>query len=187
MSHNSYSVNTAEPDRSGAISASSATSGGAGGVIFTWFGTNLTGGSIGHPSTGFAAGYNIPYYIANASYYTLYQGTGTSFNYTSYNPKASQYDWAFKDEVGLPAGDYELEFNYAPYGNVSGTVAWVDNDTSTRIGPIISTTTALQTTHQTFRFSSSSAINVACRILSGSGNSSSFLSVATFGFMIRKI
>ena len=182
MSHNVLTVNTSEPDRDGDISATIND-----GVIFSYRGE--TGPvSIGYPAGGYSAGDNVPWYIANASYYELYTGTGVSFNWSSFSPLSSSLAYAFKDEISLPSGDYELQMSYAPYGNTVGTLAWVENDaTATRIGPMISTSTARQVTYCRFKFSAASAIDIGCRILTGAGNGSSFGSILSMSCLIRKL
>ena len=174
-------VNSSEPDRAGDISATVED-----GVVFNYQGRSSA--NWGYPTTGYPAGTNITWAVNTANFFSLYLGAGVSFDWSTYSSLASNLGYAFKDQITLPAGDYELDSSYAPYGNVVGTVAWVENDaTATRLGPIISTNSSRQVTYSRFRFSSNTQINIALRILTGRGNSGNNNSILSICCTIRKL
>ena len=158
MSHNVLTVNDAEPNRASEITK-------AGTLAISWRGQGTI--SLGLPTGGYTSGSNVPFYRENSIYYALTLGVGVTVTSSAYSVIAPQYQNGWFDEISLPEGQYFLTHQHTSY-NMSGTLAWVNNATSAKLGPVISTESNHNSINTRLRITApSGGLLIGCRMLSG--------------------
>ena len=181
MSHNIEKVNSTSGDRLSSINIDQSNT-----LAFRWRGIQSV--NLGLSGSGYSSGNNLPYYRSSASYVYIEYGTGVTVSNSSYSVIAPQYQYGWFDQINLPEGNYNLIHQYAAYPALSGTFAWVNNSTSAKIAPVISTENNHSSLNTNVYFvAPSGGIGIATRILSGSANGASFGSLLNCNITIIKV
>ena len=158
MSYRVTSLNSVDPDSNNNIDLD------LGSISFLW--RALTPNSVNVGSLQYGTGKNTPFYQRDI-YINVTTATGVSVDRSSYFPlSATAINWF--DEITLPQGDYEMRHNWSGSNNNqrTGKVAWVNNDTSARLGPITSFRDDHRSGASRFTFSASSGgLSIGLRIL----------------------
>lgn len=161
MSYRKTSLNSVGPDSNNNIDLD------LGSISFLW--RALTPSSVNVGSITHGTSKNTPFY-QSATYISVTTATGVSVARSSYFPLASTaVNWF--DEITLPEGDYEMRHNWSGSNNnpQTGKVAWVNNDTSARLGPIMSFRDDHRSGASRFTFTApSGGLSIGLRILEAS-------------------
>jgi len=158
MSHNTISINSAEPDRVSDIALDSS-------LAFNWRG--LSSVDPGLPAAGFGSAYTVGFYRI-AAYTSITTGTGVSVGNSAYTATLPQYQYGWFDTVNLPEGKYMVNAQFGNGYATTGTCAWVDIDTMNKVSQIMSTENSHNTLTARFPLTApSGGFKLGCRILSG--------------------
>lgn len=158
---------------------------GLGTTVFSW--RKITPNSLNIGTLQHGTSKNTPLY-QNSTYIDMDLGTGVSVDRSSFFPLSSTaVNWF--DEISLPEGDYELRHNFSGSNQnpQTGKVAWVNNVTSSRIGPIMSFRDARRSNISRISFTApSGGIKIALRILEASISIMSYDGVRATSIVIIK-
>lgn len=161
MSYRTILVNSVGPDSENNIDLD------FGSISFLW--RALTPLSVNVGSITHGTSKNTPFYQKD-TYINVTTATGVSVARSSYFPLSSTaVNWF--DEITLPEGNYEMRHNWSGSNNnqQTGKVAWVNNDTSARLGPIVSFRDDHRSGASRFTFSApSGGLSIGLRILQAS-------------------